>query len=210
MNNTLFKKEIFNKCEICAYHEAGHILFAYLCGYACNYVELINSKANEDFSSIVIIDYGRDAELASKFVAANANLDYFKTLSLGMKLEAIEVGRRIARIYLGGSVAAAVYNNGGNYQVSLPMQIDVTDLFMVEFINQVLKESSSDTDENFIEYNLQDALYTMANPNYWNTIEDIAKRLLHANELSRNDIEECLEEHGILHDESAMDVNMKM
>jgi hypothetical protein len=210
MNSNLFKKEIFNKCEICAYHEAGHMLFAYLCGYACNYVELINSKENEDFSSIVIIDYGRDAELASKFIGPNTNLDYFQTLSLGMKLEAIEVGRRIARIYLGGSVAAAVYNNGGNYQIPLPMQIDVTDLFMVEFINQVLGEFSSDVDENFIEYNLQDALYTLANPNYWNTIEGLAKRLLDANELNRNDIEECLEDHGILYDESAMDVNMKI
>jgi hypothetical protein len=205
MNSTLFKKDVFNKCEICAYHEAGHILFSYLCGYSCNYVELINTEANEDFSSIVIIDYGKDAEVASKFIA-NANLDYFKTLNLGMKLEAIEVGRRIARIYLGGSVAAAVYNNGGNYQIPLPMQIDVTDLFMVEFISQVLRESSTDVDENFVDYNLQDALYTLANPNYWSTIEDLAKGLLNANELSRNDIEECLEEHGILYNESAMDV----
>jgi len=127
-----------------------------------------------------------------------------------MKLEAIEAGQKIARIYLGGSVAAAVYNNDGNYRIPLPMQIDVTDLFMVEFINQVLKESSADIDDPFIEYNLQDALYTLANPNYWNTIEDLAKRLLDANELNRNDIEECLEDHGILYDESAMDVNMKM
>jgi hypothetical protein len=209
MNSNLFKKEVFNKCEICAYHEAGHILFAYLCGYACNYAELINSKKNDDFSSIVIIDYGRDAELASKFIGSNANLDHFKTLSLGMKLEATEVGRRIARIYLGGSVAAAIYNNGGNYQIPLPLQIDVTDLFMVEFIHQVLKESKADADESFVEYNLQDALYSLANPNYWKTIEDLANRLLRANELNRNDIEECLDEHGILYHESAMDVNMK-
>jgi len=52
---------------------------------------------------------------------------------------------------------------------------------------------------------LQDALYTLSNVNIWNTIVDLAKRLLQFNHLDKNDIEECLEEHGIYDAQSPMD-----
>jgi hypothetical protein len=203
--STLLTKENFNKCEICAYHESGHILFAYLCGYTCTYVELINDKNEEDFTSIAIINYGKDEHVASLFVGPHANLDVFKSFDLATRMESVEVGRRIARIFLGGSVAAAVFNNKGDVHIPLPMQIDFTDLLRVEFIQRVLKELSTDTDENFIEHNLQDALYTLGNINVWNTVEDLAKRLMQYNQLNKNDIEECLEEHGIFYDASQVD-----
>ena len=94
------------------------------------------------------------------------------------KLECLEVGRRLARIFVGGSVAVAVFNNKGNVKIPLPMQIDYLDLLRTEFVRFVLKEISSDQEEDFIEHNLQDALYTLANINVWNTVEDLAQRLL--------------------------------
>ena len=81
--NNLLVKEKFSQCEICAYHEAGHILFAYLCGYHCKEVQLIQENNEEGFSSYALIDYGKDAYLASKFTAGNADLEFFKCLSLG-------------------------------------------------------------------------------------------------------------------------------
>jgi len=201
--NDLLTKDTFKECEICAYHESGHILFAYLCGYSCRYVELIDESNEEGFSSVAVIDYGKDARTASKFTSGDISVDYFKCLSLGEKLESIEVGRRLARIFLGGSVAAAVFKNKGNVQIPLPMQIDYTDLLRVEFIHLVIKELSTDQELEFIENGLQDALYTLANINVWNTISDLAERLLKAKQLSKNDIEECLEEHGIVYDEES-------
>ena len=203
--NNLFTKEVFDKCEICAYHESGHILFTYLCGYSCNYVELINDKNENDFTSIAIINYGKDAYPASLFIGANANLDAFKNFNLAQRLECIEVGRRIARIFLGGSVAAAVFNNKGDVHIPLPIQIDFTDLLKVEFIQQVLKELSDNIDENFLEHYLQDALYTLGNINVWNTVEDMATRLLKTKQLNKNDIEECLDDHGIVYNNASSD-----
>src|SRR4051812_28595348 len=98
--NQLLTKENFRQCEICAYHEAGHVLFAYLCGYSCLEVQLIEESNEEGFSSYAMIDYGKDAALASKFIGSNPDIEYFKILSLGEKLESIEVGRRLARIFL--------------------------------------------------------------------------------------------------------------
>jgi len=208
MENLLTKQK-FDQCEICAYHESGHILFAYLCGYSCIEVQLIEENNENGFTSYAMIDYGKDALLASKFMGTDTTIDFFKCLALGEKLEAIEVGRRLARIFLGGSVAAAVFNNKGNVHIPLPMQIDYMDLLRVEFIHYVIKELSVDKDEGFIEHGLQDALYTLSNVNIWDTIVDLATRLLQSNRLERNDIEECLEEHGIIYDaESPMDVSV--
>jgi hypothetical protein len=123
------------------------------------------------------------------------------------RLDAIEVGKRLARIFLGGSVAAAVFNNNGNVQIALPMQIDYMDLVRVEFIHYVIQELSVDKEENFIEHGLRDALYSLSNVNVWNTIADLATKLLQFNHLDKNDIEECLEEHGIIYDpEAPMDM----
>jgi len=199
MNNLLIKQN-FKQCEICAYHESGHILFAYLCGYSCREVQLIGEDNENGFTSYALIDYGKDSFYASKFTTADNSIDFFKCLALGERLEAMEVARRLTRIYLGGSVAAAVFNNGGNVQIPLPMQIDYMDLIRVEFVHYVIKELSVDKEDNFIEHGLQDALYTLSNINIWNTIVDLAKRLLKTNHLDKNDIEECLEEHGIIYD----------
>jgi hypothetical protein len=208
--NNLLTKHNFRQCEICAYHESGHILFAYLCGYRCKEVQLINEGNENGFTSYALIDYGNDSFYASKFVSTDTSTDIFKTLALGEKLEAIEVGRRLARIFLGGSVAAAVFNNDGNVQIPLPMQIDYLDLVRVEFIHYVIKELSVDQEENFVENGLQEALYTLTNVNIWDTVVDLAGRLLHSNHLEKNDIEECLEEHGIIYDaESSLDATIE-
>lgn len=198
--NNLLTRHNFNQCEVCAYHESGHILFAYLCGYSCKEVQLINEGNENGFTSYALIDYGKDSYYASKFIGSDTSAEFFNCLALGEKLEAIEVGRRLARIFLGGSVAAAIFNNDGNVQIPLPMQIDYVDLLRVEFIHYVIKEVSIDQEEGFIEHGLQEALYTLTNVNIWETVVDLAGRLLKANHLDKNDIEECLDEHGIIYD----------
>jgi hypothetical protein len=198
--NNLLAKQNFKQCEICAYHESGHIVFAYLCGYSCKEVQLIDEGNENGFTSYALIDYGNDSYYASKFTTADNAIDFFRCLALGEKLEALEVGRRLARIFLGGSVAAAVFNNKGNVHIPLPMQIDYMDLLRVEFIHYVIQELSVDKEENFIEHGLHDALYTLSNVNIWDTIVDLATRLLQFNHLEKNDIEECLEEHGVIYD----------
>lgn len=199
MNNLLIKQN-FSECEICAYHECGHVLFAYLCGYSCKEVQLIDEGNENGFASYAWIDYGKDVLYASRFTTADNAIDFFRCLALGERLEAIEVGRRLARIFLGGSVAAAVFRNNNNVQIPLPMQIDYMDLIRVEFIHYVIKELSVDKEENFIEHGLREALYTLGNVNIWRTIVDLASKLLQLKHLDKNDIEECLEEHGIIYD----------
>src|SRR5688572_21238275 len=165
------------QCDICAYHESGHILFAYLCGYTCKESQLVDESNQEGFSSFSIIDYGADAYYASRFITTE-DLDFFTNLSDEEKQEALAVGRKIARIYMGGSTAATVFQKGGDTNLSIPFQMDFTDLERIEFVRSVFEALGADEEDNFMEHNMSDALYTLSNINVWHTITDLAERLL--------------------------------
>lgn len=196
--NHLLATHHFADCAICAYHECGQILFAYLCGYRCTEVQLIDEGNQNGFTSYAVIDYGRDARYASKFMAGGEAAAYFHKLPPGERLEALEAGRRMARLFLGGSVAAAVFANGGNVRIPLPMQMDYMDLVHVEFIHYVIRELSLDQEEGFIEHGLQEGLYTLANGRLWDAVADLAGTLLRSGRMEKNDIEELLQQHGIV------------
>ena len=52
--------------------------------------------------------------------------------------------------------------------------------------------------------------YTLSNINIWHTVKDLAERLLRFSPITRGDIEECLEEHGVQYAaESNMDENLQ-
>ena len=184
------------QCDICSYHESGHILFAYLCGYTCKEAQLVDEANQEGFSSFSIIDYGADTYYASRFITTE-DLEFFTNLRDEEKQEALAVGRKIARIYMGGSTAATVFQKGGDTNLEIPFQMDFTDLERIEFVCSVFRALGVDEEESFVENNMSDALYTLSNINVWYTIKDLAERLLRFNPLTRGDIEECLEEHGI-------------
>ena len=196
--NYIISKESFDKCEICAYHESGHIVFAYLCGYTCLEVQLINKLTPEGFSSYAMIDYGKDALMASKMIRLNNDPSYFQSLSLPEKLEAVEIGQRLSRIYMGGSVATAVFLNNGNPNIPLPIQLDYTDLFRVENIQNITKELSKNAEDDLIEHTLKDVVYSFHSIHIWNAVNELAKRLLDTNHLEKGDIEECLMPYGII------------
>jgi hypothetical protein len=198
-NSTSFSGEGFSTCTVCAYHESGHIIFAYLCGYRCHFAKMTRDKEDNGYTSIALIDYGKDREFAERFNSGTTDLSYFKSLPLGERLACLEAGRRLARIYLGGSSAAAIFNNQGNFPVPLPVQVDYQDLLRTEFIHYVISEVSNEKEEeHFIEHGLQEALYTLANVNIWKALTVLATALEDKGQLEGDEMEHILEEHGIL------------
>jgi ATP-dependent Zn protease len=78
--NNLLTKHNFRQCEICAYHESGHVLSAYLCGYTCKEVQFIDEGNENGFTSFALIEYGKDSYYASKFTTAGQTTDFFNAL----------------------------------------------------------------------------------------------------------------------------------
>ncbi|HEX2608072.1 MAG TPA: hypothetical protein VHK91_11865 [Flavisolibacter sp.] len=189
-------------CEAGAYQESGHILFAYLCGYTCQEVQLIDAANDAGFSSYVLLDYGRDSELAYRILSGE-DPDYFDCLSLGQKMEALDIIRRLARICCGGSVALAVQANGGNPLLALPIRMEFTDLQRLDHMEQLNRKLSVAEETEFTDTCLREALYMLSNINLWETLSDLAQRLLVNRQLDKNDIEECLEAHGLIYEEAS-------
>lgn len=203
MKETMEQKQpetSFQQCAICAYQESGHILFAYLSGFSCKQAELVQSS-EEEFCSTSIFDYGKNKRIADNFLSQQKAL--FSNLSFSEKSECLEVGQKLALLFMGGSVATAIFRNDGNPHIPLPIQLEYSDLRQVEFISHVIESLETDSESQFIENCLQDALYTLSNINIWETVTDLVERLLENRQLNQNDIEECLEEHGIIFSEAS-------
>ena len=185
-----------DQCEPCAFQESGHVLFAYLSGYSCLQTELVGEQG--DYSAYSIIDYGRDTRLATLLLNDDHHPWGLNNGKPAEKLELAEACRRLSKIYAGGSVTLAVFRNGGDARVPLPLQMEYSDLKNLEKLRNLMGILSPSTDDQFMDEALQDALYTLTNGNVWDTVSDLASRLLQSGQLNRNDIEECLDEHGLL------------
>src|SRR5829696_3536234 len=144
-----------------AFHESGHVVFAYLCGYHCLEMQLMDAADEEGVFSYALLDYGKDEDIALKFIGENAKSDHFRNLSLSERLRNIEVGQRLGRVFTGGSVAVAVYRNGNDVHIPFPMQMDHLDLVKVEYIHSVLAELMVNNDVDFLEQEITGALYTI-------------------------------------------------
>src|SRR5215204_5586171 len=106
--NQLVIKEARKQKNSSAVHESGHVVFAYLCGYHCLEMQLMEIADEEGVFSYALLDYGEDEATALRFIGENANIDQFRNLSLSQRLRNIEVGQRLGRLFTGGSVAVAV------------------------------------------------------------------------------------------------------
>lgn len=185
-------------CEPCAYSESGRVVFAYLCGYHCSEVQLMRNPYEDGYFSYALIDYGKDSRIALNFIGEKGGSGHFPSLPLAKRLESIEVGQRLARLFIGGSVAAAVYRNKGDVHIPFPMQMDHEDMEKAEHIFSILKEMTVNNDVDFLENEIANALYTLNNSYVWKSIEQLAELLLEEEYLDRNDIEESLERTGLL------------
>lgn len=185
-------------CESCAYRESGHVVFAYLQGYSCLEMQIMKTADDEGLFSYSLIDYKSDESIALTFIGEKADDQFFRNLSLAQRLQTIEVGGKLARLFIGGSVATAVFRNNGDAQIPIPMQMDYEDLVKVEYIHQVLRVLMVNSEVDFMENEIAGALYTVSNSYVWNSIDAIAKRLLEESYLAKNDVEECLEKTGLL------------
>src|SRR5215204_288713 len=110
--NQLVIKEARKQKNSSAIHESGHVVFAYLCGYRCLEMQLMEAADEEGVFAYALLDYGEDEDIALRFIVENRQIYQFQNLSLSYRLRNIEVGQRLGRLFTGGSVAVSVYRNG--------------------------------------------------------------------------------------------------
>jgi hypothetical protein len=185
-----------NQCERAAYHESGHIVFAYLCGYRCEGVQLERKTEKEMvlWSGHSYIDYGKDCFYVSKFIGGDADVAFFETLHPSEHAEAAAVAHRIAQVFLAGSLAEAIYANNGNTNINFPIDVEWLDLVRVEFLNYALTNLHCNHNaEEFITALFTQMLKKLQAPEVWYAIEHLGKLLRKTKKINGMQIEEVLE-----------------
>jgi hypothetical protein len=177
-----------NSLEMLSYHESSRVVLAYLKGYTCKSIHFLNESM-----SVALIDYGEDNNIAASLMGS-ATLEYFTELEWHEKLHVIEVAGRLAQIFVAGSVGRAVYLNGGNSFINLPLEVDPVDLFKIDYLSTVLHAIDPQYSENFLEDAIRDVLYTMQKPCIWEAVNLLGRSIHRERYLSQKEIEACLKE----------------
>jgi hypothetical protein len=190
----------FNQEEQNAYHESGHILMAYLSGFKCENVTLLQDGSGNAFTRF---DYGNPKLnlLIAAIVNFNEDSEMYNSLSPNLKSETKLAALKMGGTLLGGSVAEHLFKSGSDFKGELEMEISGPDLTRVLSIYSLLLSLNLQThNPNYIAKELEKIALFFQQENIWNSIEALSKKILSSptKSLSQEQIEKSLSETGYL------------
>jgi hypothetical protein len=190
------KKELYRQA---AYHESGHIIMAYLCGYKCDEVALLLSAPGNGFSKI---DYGdrRYLVLIASMQNYIQNPDFYNEIDSNLKKISPQIAIKACGTLMGGPVSEALYLNGVDFEGNLEIEMSGPDLTSVSNIDSFLYENTSNHNENFINMKLLEVTRLLKDKNFWNAVVNLSEAIINSPNmlLNRTEIEESLNESGYL------------
>ena len=183
-----------------AYHEAGRVVFTYLCGYLCDAMEIPGVAG----SSGSKLNSGND--LAAVQAVFSGNPIAMPAANLG---HGIEVAKKLMTIYCAGTCTETFFNNNAEIPEELDMDIPAQDMKYIEKIQGFLKKASVDHPDDFPEHTIVTVFHKLKDPTTWKAIEMLAAKMLQAedNSVKRFYIEDTLMVAGIRPQRSASAVS---
>ncbi|TKB96960.1 hypothetical protein [Pedobacter cryophilus] len=189
-----------NQEEQNAYHESGHILMAYLSGFTCENVTLLQDGSGNAFTKFNYGNYNINILIAA-IVTFNEDSEMYNSLPANLKSQTQLAAIKIGGTLLGGSVAEHLFKSGSDFKGQLEIEISGPDLTRVLSINSLLSSLNSKThDINYIANELERIALIFQQENVWNSIEMLSKEILLSptKSLSQKQIEESLNTTGYL------------
>ena len=188
-----------NQEEQNAYHESGHILMAYLSGFKCENVTLLQDGSGNAFTKF---DYGNPNLnlLIAAIVNFNEDSEMYNSLSPNLKSQTQLASLKMGGTLLGGSVAEHLFKSGSDFKGELEMEISGPDLTRVLSIDSLLSSLNLAHNPNYIAKELEKIALFFQQENAWNSIEALSKEILSSptKSLSQKQIEKSLSETGYL------------
>lgn len=183
-----------------AYHESGHIIMAYLSGFKCENVTLLQDGSGNAFTRF---DYGNPNLnlLIAAIVNFNEDSEIYNSLSPNLKSQTQLAALKMGGTLLGGSVAEHLFKSGSDFKGELEMEISGPDLTRVLSIDSLLSSLNPKThNPNYIAKELEKIALLFQQENVWNSIETLSKEILLSPTkiLSQKQIEKSLSETGFL------------
>ena len=179
--------------EKSAYHEAGHIVFAYLHGYRCKGVFI-----KPDGSGTTGLDYGTDKELIQAIQVNVTNSDPYNLLQIEQKRRTSEAGGKMLEITLAGEIAETILIDDGKIDPKSLVALQGPDLDDVLAVEQLFKDLKFHNDPHFIARHIKAVQAKIETLNIWPVIEALATAILAEpdNMLEQQDIEDVFSSTG--------------
>lgn len=183
--------------ELAAYHESGHILMAYLCGFSVDEVRLSIESPGDGFTRF---NYGDDR--ITLLIAGMKNYEtspsLFNELNEEIKKHAGAVSNKYIGVLLGGPLSQAFKEVGIGFQGNLPVEMSGPDLISADNVDLCLSNVVAGHDPNFIQKNFIQVAKIFQSEGFWDGIEHLANSILESDEksLSKTDIEKSLQDSG--------------
>ena len=189
-----------NQEEQNAYHESGHIILAYLSGFKCENVTLLQDGSGNAFTKFNYGDINLNM-LITAIVNFNENPEIYNSLPPNLKSQTQLATKKMGGTLLAGSVAEHLFKSGINHVGELEMEISGPDLTRVLSIDSLLKSLNPNThNSNYIAEELKGIALMFQQENVWNSIDVLAKDILSSpsKSLAQSQIEKSLTDSGFM------------
>ena len=193
------KKERF-LYEQCAYHESGHIVMAYLSGFTCKRVTILQNGSGDGFTEF---DYGESSTtiLITSIINFSEYPEEFYLLSKNIQADAPQVASKICGTLLGGPVSEALHKAGVGFEGELPIEVAGSDCQRVNSISFFLSgiNGAREHNQNIIP-DLYNVVHFLRKKKIWKVIDTLSNDILHSStrSLNQQEIENSLQKSGYL------------
>jgi hypothetical protein len=176
--------------ELCAYHESGRIVKAYMHGYICEQSQLSEIDAG---SGKTILNSGSDAPIIQVVLQRNTSPTNLDNID-----KAILVANKLLEIFSMGTCVALYYENNKNLSEDVEISFPGQDISQLELVMTFLRKNDPTYVEDRLNNILNSNFTKLQKAEYSKPIEALCKKFLgeESLKLNRFQIEDTLKSVG--------------
>lgn len=188
----LGKKEAPLEVRAAAFHEAGHIVYAYFAQWQVREV-ILDVRNGQVINGVTRYDFGGERTLVQALTD-----DQLRTSLTAEQFQALEqIATRRCLTLIGGPVAEAYFYKGINYEGEIQIDFRGPDMSLSYHIEDLVFNLFGVN--QFVQQHLQSVLTLTKHTAFWASITAVASNLLKNNyQLSQQEIEQILTDAGFL------------
>lgn len=171
--------------ELCAYHESGRVVFAYMAGYFATSIQL---NQHDYGSGTSILNPGYEGEDVSKLLKG------LSPSAFEQPAAAYNVAAKLLIIFCAGTCARVFYLNGGKVDEETELEFPGQDSLYIDRLQAFMSTHNPNHPEDYLERTVRGIFVRLAKPEIWKSISALANASIrhHDKPLNRYTIEDEL------------------
>jgi hypothetical protein len=170
---------------LCAYHESGRVVFAYLAEYHCTSLTLSDIDPGKGSS---MLNGGNDNPIIEKILRGD------QLVSFNNVGEAYKIANRLMVMYCAGSCARAFYENNGTISGDVELDIPGQDGIKIDKLQSFMKGCNPAHSDGYVNTVIAGIFQQLAKKEIWKAVKNLAETAIenYDKPLNRYTIEDTL------------------